>query len=68
MSKQWRTRLGLFCLRVGVILMMSAGAVSLPDIETDGVLKYKNAVVALCAVVGIGKALYDTLFYERYGQ
>ncbi len=68
MSKPWRERLARLFWRVGTILLMSAGAIALPDLQTDGVLKYKNAVVAFVTVVALGKTLYDTLFYERYGQ
>ena len=52
-------RLSTYSLVAGVLL-------SLPDIETDGVLRYKNAVIAFAFVISLGKLLYDTFFFDRF--
>ena len=57
MSRQWREILARLFYRVGAILLLSAGAIALPDLQTDSVLKFKNAIVALVTVVAIGKTL-----------
>ena len=33
-----------------------------------GPMRAKHAVLTLLAVAGVGKALYDTFFYDRFRQ
>lgn len=62
-----RQHLGQFFVRLAVILLVAGLLLILPDSPNGDVLRYKNAVVVLAAIVVVGKLLYDTFFYERFG-
>ncbi len=53
-------------IRLSVIFIAAGGLLLLPEADGESVLHYKNAGVVLCALIFGGKALYDTLFYDRY--
>ena len=38
----------------------------LPSPSESIPLRLKNGLVGICAVLMVGKSLYDTLFYDRY--
>lgn len=59
----WRRflRRVFFLLLIGVALMM----VPMPILPAS-VLSYRQAIIVFGLVVGIGKLLYDTLFYDHY--
>ena len=61
-----RLRLQRFAVRLIGLSVISGVLLVLPDIETDGLLRYKNATTALVFVITLGKLLYDTFFFERY--
>ncbi len=63
-----RQRLGVFCVRLAVIMIGAGVLMAVPEPQTDDVLRYKNAVVVLVSVILAGKLLFDTLFYDRYGR
>ena len=49
------------------ILITAAWFLALLPSPTEAVpLRLKNGLVGIVAVLGIGKILYDTLFYDRY--
>ena len=52
-------RLSAICLAAGLLILS-------PEPDSDSVLRYKNALVVLFALIMGGKTLYDTLFYDRY--
>lgn len=60
-----RQRIGVFCIRLAGILLISAFLLWLPDIQNGSVLQMKNVFVSLLAVIMIGVSLYDTFFYNR---
>lgn len=63
---RFKQRIGHFLVRFAVVLLTAGLLLSLPDPETGDVLRYKNAIVVLVAIVATGKILYDTFFYERF--
>ncbi|HZO88934.1 MAG TPA: hypothetical protein VFB38_11405 [Chthonomonadaceae bacterium] len=63
-----RQRLGRFFVRLSLILIGAGVVISLPDPDTGDVVRAKNAIVALVSVILIGVLLFDTFFYDRYGQ
>jgi hypothetical protein len=63
-----RKRLGRFCLRLSTLSIVAGVLLSIPDYDTESVLRYKNAVVAFVFVVSLGKLLYDTFFYDRFNS
>ena len=63
-----RKRIGLFCVRLALILITAGALLCLPVGDNGDFVRCKNAVVAFTTVVIIGVLLYDTFFYERFGQ
>ena len=61
-----RLRLQRFAIRLAGLSLIAGAVLALPDIETDGPLRYKNAATALVFVISLGKLLYDTFFFDRY--
>lgn len=61
-----RQRLGNFVVRFAVILLAAGLLLLLPESQAGDVLRYKNAIVVLVAIICTGKLLYDTFFYERF--
>jgi len=61
-----KQRIGQFCIRFAIVLLVAGLLLSLPDTNSNDVLRYKNALTVLIAVIATGKILYDTFFYERY--
>lgn len=61
----FQKRLGVFCVRIAVILLVSGGLLLIPEANNGELLHYKNAIVSLLTVIMIGVVLYDTLFYDR---
>jgi hypothetical protein len=45
---------------------VSAFLYALPEPETGGFVRLKNALVSFCTVIAIGTLIYNTFFYERY--
>ena len=68
MSRRWRQRVADLCMRVGVILLVTALIIALPEPSGDSVVRYKNAVTALACVVLLGKTLFDTFFYDHFSR
>ena len=58
-------RLQLFGRRLSGLFLVVGVILSLPDLATDGPLRYKNAAAAFAFVLLLGKLLYDTFFFER---
>ena len=49
------------------ILILVAWLLALLPSPTESIpLRLKNGLVGITAVLGLGKILYDTLFYDRY--
>jgi hypothetical protein len=49
------------------LLVLSGWVVSFLPSPTEAVpLRLKNGIVGVIVVLGIGKILYDSLFYDRY--
>lgn len=63
----FKKRMGLLLVRFAVVFVAAGLLLSLPDSDAGDVLRYKNAVVVFFAIVAMGKILYDTFFYERFG-
>lgn len=61
-----RQRLALLCVRLAAILMIAGVLLALPEPNNGDVVRYKNALVVLIALVLVGKALFDTFFYDRH--
>ena len=61
-----RERVIRFLMRLSTISIVTGVLLALPDLETDGILRYKNATVVFACIIALGKLLYDTLFYDRY--
>jgi hypothetical protein len=59
-------RIGRFFVRLATILIVAGLLLFLPDSQNGDILRYKNAMVVLVAIVAIGKILYDTFFYDRF--
>ena len=58
-------RIVFFGRRLSGLFIVLGVVLSLPDIATDGPLRYKNAAAAFAFVLMLGKLLYDTFFFER---
>ena len=58
-------KLQFFGRRIAGLLIVSGVVLSLPDIASDGILRYKNAITAFAFVLLLGKFLYDTFFFDR---
>lgn len=56
----------LLLLRLTQIILVAWIAMVLPMPAIEQWLPLKGPLVSLAAVILIGKAIYDTLFYERY--
>jgi len=52
-------RLALLALIVWVLLMLPSPTERMP-------VRLKNGIVVALGILGIGKILYDTLYYDRY--
>ena len=63
---RWAKRLGRLFVRLLILGVGAALLISLPDMPSDDVLRYKNAVVTLITLILGGKMLFDTFFYERF--
>jgi hypothetical protein len=63
---RWAKRLGILFVRLMVLGVGAALLISLPDMPSDDVLRYKNAIVTLVSLILSGKMLFDTFFYERF--
>ena len=58
-------RLARFGAGLAKLAIIAAALYYLPDAPGDSILRYKNAVVALFFVIGLGKLLFDTFFFQR---
>src|SRR5438034_1045532 len=61
-----RLRLQRFAVRVVGLSLIAGALLSLPDIETDGQLRYKNAATALVFILTLGNLLL--LLYKVFAQ
>ena len=61
-----KERIGRFLIRLSTICVVAGVLLALPDLETDSILRYKNAAVAFAFIIALGKILYDTFFYDRF--
>jgi len=52
--------------RISILILIAWFLVLLPSPTEAIPLRLKNGLVGICAVLGLGKILYDTLFYDRY--
>ena len=59
------TRLVFFGRRLSGLFLVLGVVLSLPDLASDGPLRYKNAAAAFAFVLMLGKLLYDTFFFDR---
>jgi hypothetical protein len=64
--KMWLRLIGMFVVRLCCLLAVSAFLYALPEPETGGFVRLKNALVSFCTVIAIGTLIYNTFFYERY--
>ena len=64
MPLRWRLR--HLAMRIMFLSALAGGIVALPDLDPDSILRYKNAVVAFLFVIGLGKLLFDTFFFDHY--
>jgi len=55
-----------FLYRLSVIILTGWFLALLPSPSEAIPLRLKNGLVGICAVLMLGKTLYDTLFYDRY--
>lgn len=55
-------------LRLATLAVVLAVLSVLPWGGAMGPMRPKHAVLTLLAVAGVGKALYDTFFYDRFRQ
>ncbi len=52
--------------RVSILILIAWLLALLPSPTESIPLRLKNGLVGITAVLGLGKILYDTLFYDRY--
>ena len=52
--------------RVSILILIAWFLALLPSPSESIPLRLKNGIIGVCAVLGLGKILYDTLFYDRY--
>jgi hypothetical protein len=52
--------------RISILILIAWLFALLPSPSEAVPLRLKNGLVGICAVLGLGKILYDTLFYDRY--
>lgn len=55
-----------FLYRLSLLILFAWGLALLPSPTEAVPLRLKNGLVGIFAVLGLGKILYDTLFYDRY--
>jgi len=55
-----------FLYRLSVLIIIAWAVWLLPSPSEAVPLRLKNGLVGIFAVLGLGKILYDTLFYDRY--
>ena len=65
-ARYWPAALLRLFVRLSAITLAAAIATRLPLPILDEWLPAKNVVVAVLAVLLIGKCLYDTFFYDRF--
>ena len=63
----WGTRLALLAGRVAVALLAGYLLAEAPDPAAGELVPLKYALACFTTVALTGKAIYDTLFYSRYG-
>lgn len=57
-----------FLYRLSIIIIAGWIVALLPSPTEAVPLRAKNGLVGLVVILGIGKLLYDTLFYDHYQQ
>lgn len=55
-----------FLYRLSLLILFAWVLALLPSPTEAVPLRLKNGLVGIFAVLGLGKILYDTLFYDRY--
>jgi hypothetical protein len=55
-----------FLYQLSLIILAAWILALLPSPSEAVPLRLKNGLVGICAVLMVGKTLYDTLFYDRY--
>jgi hypothetical protein len=55
-------------VRLATLAIVLAVLSALPWGGALGPMRAKHAVLTLLAVAGVGKALYDTFFFDRFRQ
>lgn len=50
------------------MLLAAGGLMALPVRSSGEVVHYKDALIALTALIAIGVLLFNTFFYDRFGQ
>lgn len=55
-----------FLYRLSLLILFAWVLMLLPSPTEAVPLRLKNGLVGVFAVLGLGKILYDTLFYDRY--
>ena len=65
-ARYWPAALLRLAIRLLVITLAATVATRLPLPVLEEWLPVKNVVVAVMAILLVGKALYDTFFYDRF--
>ena len=52
--------------RISILILIAWFLALLPSPTEAVPLRLKNGLVGVCAVLGLGKILYDTFFFDRY--
>jgi hypothetical protein len=60
-SNKW----GNMFTRIAVILLLAAIVWMIPEPDNDAVLKVRHGIVALLAIVLVGKTIVDTLYFGK---
>ena len=55
-----------FLYNFSVVILIAWVLALLPSPTEAVPIRLKNGIVGICAVLFVGKLLYDTLFYDRY--
>ena len=63
----WATRLALLAVRIAVAVLAGYLLSVAPDAAAGELVPLKYALACFTTVALTGKAIYDTLFYSRYG-